>query len=102
MEGCLLILHQTDVDGQHIKVLPDFLAESLDTGQSAGVLLGGDNQFGRGEGGKCLVDALDVLPLEVVVIAEGQRLDLVSIGLQVEAHVLGRSDTRQEKDVLPP
>ena len=81
-------------------MLTHLVAQTFCNGKARGVFLCRDDQFGRGETVEGLVDTLDVFIVEVVVIAERQGLDLISIGLQILQHLFGRGDTRQQQDVL--
>ena len=81
-------------------MLLHLVAQSLDGLQAHGIFLCGDDASGRGEAAECLVDELDILLLELMVISECQRFDLLGIRLQVESHLLRQSNTCQQQHML--
>ena len=76
------------------------VAQTFDLLQTGLVFLRSNDEFGRGEGAERLVDMLDVILLEIMMVAEGQRSHLLGVGLQIEQHLLGRGDACQQQDVL--
>ena len=70
-------------------MLADFIRQSFHTEEPSIVFLGGDDHLGFGHGGEQLVDALDILPFELMVIGVGERCDILRVRLQVDDHLLG-------------
>ena len=81
-------------------MLLHLVAQSLDGSQAHGIFLCGDDALGRGETAEGVVDLLNILPLELIVVCEGQWMDLLGIRLQVESHLFRRGNTCQQKDVV--
>ena len=81
-------------------MLLHLVAQSLDGSQAHGIFLCGDDALGRGETAECVVDLLNILPLELIVVCEGQWMDVLGIRLQVEFHLFRRGDTCQQEHVL--
>ena len=80
---------------EHVERLTHFLAETLGIVESGGILLSGDDALGSRHDCKGVVDELDVLGLEMVVVAERQWLDIRCAGSQVVHHLFGRCDASQ-------
>ena len=81
-------------------MLLHLVAQSLDGSQAHGIFLCGDDALGRGETAEGVVDLLDILLLEMMMVCEGQRMDVLGIFLQVEFHLFRRGDTRQKHHVF--
>ena len=81
-------------------MLLHLVAQSLDGSQAHGIFLCGDDALGRGETAECVVDLLDILLLEMMMVSEGQWMDVLGIFLQVEFHLFRRGDTCQQEDVV--
>ena len=81
-------------------MLQYLIAQSLNGSQTHSILLCGDDTLRRGKFTKCLVDQSDILLLELMVVGEGQRTDVLGIRLQVEFHLLRRGDTRHQEHML--
>ena len=101
MIKCILLVEQElDFERQGVEIFFDFIAQTFDLLQTGLVFLCGDDEFGRGESIECLVDAVHILLLEIVMIAEGQWGHLLGIGLQIDQHLFGRGNACQKQDVL--
>ena len=81
-------------------MLLHLVAQSLDGSQAHGIFLCGDDALGRGETAEGVVDLLDILLLEMMMVCEGQRADVLGIFLQVEFHLFRRGNARQQEDML--
>ena len=100
IEYIFLVEQNLDLDRQGIEMTLHLVAQTFDLLQTGLILLCGDDELGRGEGTKGRVDPLDILLLEIMMVAEGQRRHLLGIGLQIVQHLLGRGDACQQQDVL--
>ena len=69
----LLVLHEDDVYRQDINVLLDFIAQPLCMIQTGCVLLCRDDELGRGQGSKLVVDELHVLFAKLVMVGKRER-----------------------------
>ena len=81
-------------------MLLHLVAQSLDGSQAHGIFLCGDDALGRGETAEGVVDLLDILLLEMMMVSEGQWMDVFGIFLQVEFHLFRRGNTCQQKHML--
>ena len=81
-------------------MLLHLVAQSLDGSQAHGIFLCGDDALGRGETAEGVVDLLDIFLLEMMMVSEGQWMDVFGIRLQVESHLFRRGNTCQQKDVV--
>ena len=100
IEYIFLVEQDLDLDRQGIEMALHLVAQTFDLLQTGLVLFRRNDKFGRGEGAKRLVDPLDILLLEIMMVAEGQRGYLLGIGLQIVQHLFGRCDACQQQDVL--
>ena len=66
----LLVLHEDNVYRQDINILLHFIAQPLYVIQTGGVLLRGDDEFGRGQRSKLVVDEVDVFFAKLVMVGK--------------------------------
>ena len=90
-----MIEQNLDSDRQYVEVALHLVAESFYLQQSRFVFLGGDDEFGRGQGSECLVDQFHILFAERMMVAEGLWCHLLGIGLQFCLHLLRRGNARE-------
>ena len=96
MIECFFLVEQNlDFDRQHVKMAPDLIAQTLYLQQPRLVFFCSDDELGRGEAAKRLVDLLYILLVESMVVAEGQRCHLFGIALEVGQHLFWRGNARQ-------
>ena len=68
-------MHELNCNRKYAEVSAHLVAQSFCCIQSGGILFRGDDALGFRHAGKGVVDKLDVLSLELVMVAEGQRSD---------------------------
>ena len=68
----MLVKHEAYLDRQFVHALFHILVESFGVSQSHGILFSGDDDARLRHSLEGFVDTIDVLTLEVVVVAEGE------------------------------
>ena len=71
-----MVLHETDAYRQDINILLNVIAQPLDIVQTGGILLCRNDELGRGQGSKRVVDELNVLLVKLVMVGIGERREV--------------------------
>ena len=84
-----LIQHEAHLDGQFVDAFAHFVAEVFHIFQSDGILLSSYNHLRLSHRCKHLVDAPDVLLMELMMVSIAERIDFRTHGRQVFLHLFG-------------
>ena len=93
-------MHKAYLDRQGVEIVFHYLVESFAISESYRIFLRGDDEAWLWHRLKDFVDAVDVLALEVVMVAKGYGGEGLDHRRQVVLHLLGRGDTREQHHVL--
>ncbi len=95
-----MVEHELDFYRENKEAVAHLLAEPFQGLQLGGILFGSDDDLRRRQPGKRLVDASDVLLLEVVVVGEEHGECLLAERLHVDFQLFGRCDAGEQHGVL--